>query len=49
MLKQITAGTRILIGADGTELARQENVDVLAGNPSSSDTDEAKFSMGDTY
>lgn len=49
LLKQIAKGERILIGADGTELARNEKVDVLAGNPDDEDTDEAKFSMADRY
>ena len=49
LLKQIAKGERILIGADGTELARNTKVDVLSGNPNDEDTEEEKFSMGDRY
>ena len=49
LLKAIQKGTQLLIGSDGTELARQTNVGVLDGYPDDEDTDEAQFSMADRY
>jgi phage gp36-like protein len=48
-LKAIQKGTQILIGADGTELARNTKVGVLDGYPNNKDTDEANFSMAGRF
>jgi phage gp36-like protein len=49
LLKAIQNGTRLLIGSDGLELARQTKVGVLDGYPNDEDTDAAQFSMSDRY
>ncbi len=49
LLKAIRNGTQVLIGADGTELARQTTTGVLDGYPNDEDTDAAQFSMGDRF
>ncbi|OJY74681.1 MAG: hypothetical protein BGP12_06925 [Rhodospirillales bacterium 70-18] len=49
LLKSIQKGTQVLIGADGTELARQGTTGVLNGYPNATDTDAAQFSMDDRY
>ena len=49
ILKAIQSGKQLLIGADGTELARQTNTSSLSGYPDSEDTDSANFSMGDRF
>lgn len=49
LLKAIQKGTQVLLGADGTELARQTDVGVLDGYPNSEDTDPANFSMDDRF
>ncbi len=49
LLKAIQKGSQVLIGADGTELARQSKTGVLNGYPNDENTDEAVFSMDDRY
>lgn len=49
LLKSIQKGTQVLIGADGTELARQTTTGVLDGYPNDEDTDAAQFSMSDRF
>lgn len=49
LLKGITDGSRLLIGADGTELARNENSARVTGYPNATDTDPQVFSMNDKY
>jgi phage gp36-like protein len=49
LLKAIQKGTQLLIGTDGTELARNTKVGVLDGYPNDEDTDSAQFSMSDRY
>jgi len=49
LLKAIQKGTQILIGVDGTELARNTKVGVLDGYPNDEDTDAAHFAMDDKY
>jgi len=39
----------VLIGADGTELARQTTTGVLDGYPNDEDTDAEVFSMSDRF
>jgi len=49
LLKAISKGTQVLIGTDGTELARNTKVGVLDGYPNDEDTDEAQFSMSQRF
>lgn len=49
LLKAIQKGTQVLIGADGTELARQTTTGVLDGYPNDEDTDVEVFSMSDRF
>ena len=49
LLKAIQKGTQVLIGTDGTELARRSKVGVLDGYPNDEDTDDAQFSMNDRF
>lgn len=49
LLKAIQKGTQVLIGADGTELARQGTTGVLDGYPNDEDTDAEVFSMSDRF
>lgn len=49
ILKQITAGTRRLLGSDFTELTRINNSNSLNGYPDSSEPDGPIFSMSDKF
>jgi phage gp36-like protein len=49
LLKSIQKGTQLLIGADGSELARHTNVARIDGYPDDEDTDEEQFSMSDRF
>jgi phage gp36-like protein len=49
LLKAIQNGKQLLLGSDGTELARQTDTGVLAGYPNDEDTDAAQFSMSDRF
>lgn len=49
LIKAIQKGTQILIGADGTELARNAKVGVLNGYPDDENTDCAQFTMSKKF
>lgn len=49
LLKSIQKGTQLLISAEGTELTRVTHGGKIAGYPDDEDTDEAQFSMSQTF